>query len=355
MNNHLHYTPILKWKQGEYKALSQCDINCLEMTTPLIEIPPIQWDFDREVYKKSLESHVQNFGQQLSDNWQLEMPLYLDANRLQTPWIDQNVHVYDECIRQANACGKHIIPVTSLDRDMSFQTAVSRHTTNGICIRITPDEITTGAYDFNAVCEYFQLPPEAIDIIIDLESIASTQLNQKYSAVVDSLIQLPFINQWRSLTVAGTSYPESMGEIKRDIIDSKPRLEWELWNRLISAPNIPRLPRFGDYSIAYHTQEEVNPKFIQMSAAIRYSSAYEWVFVKGRSARTEGWEQTQDLCAKLIRDARYSGENFSSGDKYIWDRAHGNVGPGNSSTWRQVGNSHHITLVTHQLANLRAV
>ena len=41
------YIPILKWRQGEYLALDRLEDRVKDKVLPLIEIPPIEWDFEK--------------------------------------------------------------------------------------------------------------------------------------------------------------------------------------------------------------------------------------------------------------------------------------------------------------------
>ena len=41
-----HYVPVLKWKQGEYQALYRLSNAVKDNLTPLLEIPPIGFDFE---------------------------------------------------------------------------------------------------------------------------------------------------------------------------------------------------------------------------------------------------------------------------------------------------------------------
>ncbi|MFB5761329.1 beta family protein [Paenibacillus medicaginis] len=54
--NRRHYVPIVKWKQGEQRALETLAATSKERLTPLIEIAPIDWDFENEVQRKQWTS-----------------------------------------------------------------------------------------------------------------------------------------------------------------------------------------------------------------------------------------------------------------------------------------------------------
>lgn len=48
MFTHKHYVPILKAKEGEFKALQETFPATEEAMTPLFEIPNIIWDYEDE-------------------------------------------------------------------------------------------------------------------------------------------------------------------------------------------------------------------------------------------------------------------------------------------------------------------
>ncbi len=64
-----HYVPILKWKRGEYQALLRLSEKAKDALTPLIEIPPVGWDFENSKLAKSIDEHLERFGQRLHQKW----------------------------------------------------------------------------------------------------------------------------------------------------------------------------------------------------------------------------------------------------------------------------------------------
>ena len=93
--------------------------------------------------------------------------------------------------------------------------------------------------------------------------------------------------------------------------------------------------------------------YMVMSANIRYTVQNDWLVLRGKSVQGPlGYDQYHKLCESLISLAEYSGSDFSWGDKRIELCAKREVGPGNATTWRMVGTSHHIAYVLEQLSNL---
>lgn len=93
---------------------------------------------------------------------------------------------------------------------------------------------------------------------------------------------------------------------------------------------------------------------MRMSASVRYTGGSNYIVAKGRAVDLHGWEQTTGLCAALVRQPEFMGASFSWGDSYIASRAAGAAKKGNPMTWRRVGTTHHLTLVTTELASQTA-
>src|SRR5690348_12161441 len=58
MFDHRHYVPILKGRQGEYGALETLNLRTKNSLTPLIEIPPIPWDWTEDQPLKTIDGHL---------------------------------------------------------------------------------------------------------------------------------------------------------------------------------------------------------------------------------------------------------------------------------------------------------
>ena len=56
-----HYVPCLRWKMGEYQAISRLKKEIKSKITPIIEIPEIGWDFEEKKEKKTIDEHLNDF------------------------------------------------------------------------------------------------------------------------------------------------------------------------------------------------------------------------------------------------------------------------------------------------------
>jgi hypothetical protein len=97
---------------------------------------------------------------------------------------------------------------------------------------------------------------------------------------------------------------------------------------------------------------EVDPRVMKPSASIRYTTDENWLVVKGKNLRDYSFDEFYYVCRDLIARPEYCGPAFSWGDWYINECANVREGPGNLTTWRKVGTSHHLAFVANQIANL---
>lgn len=357
----LIYVPALKAKKGELSALEQLTTDVKEKIVPIFEIPNIDWNYTEDQPAKTLESHLQDVVGAIAKHWQQKF--FLDfSTGLQIAAAEQNaalLSIFDSIAKDKNLS---YIPVIDFDRntDITYREttqAIHKRANLGICLRIKYDDLedVIDQVKFNEFLENLSLPINDIDLVLDFDSITKYESEKTiYLATRLILDSIPQINSWRNVVVLSSSFPFTLSDIHAKSTQRLPRKEWLAWQKLFEKKErIKRLPTFGDYSISHPNLVEIDPRVMSMSASIRYSSENEWLILKGESIKLKGFSQFPELSEKLVSLPDFSGEKFSQGDKEIYDYAKGNTkGTGNTTTWRKIGNNHHITLVVNQLSNL---
>jgi hypothetical protein len=357
MATQLRYVPVLKGKEGEYSALEALAPDIRTGLMPLIEIPGVPYDYANERPVRTLDEHVSGIPQRLGRCWPND-PLYLHL-----PWFGEQERMKDgrvaleAVLTDCANIGVKAVPVIWRQSSLDYLAAAGRYSATsaaGACIRLTladfKEDIELDA-ELDRLLSSLGIVQNSIDLIIDLE-----ELSKEAVLVARSVFSMiPQKDQWRRMILASASFPEDLSDVGAATTSTIPRREWELWKALQRRPNI--LPRrdliFGDYAIAHPVPKELDPRIMQMSASIRYTTPDDWLIVKGRNVRQYGFDQYFELCKTLVGRAEYCGRDFSWGDRYIDDCANGMTGPGNATTWRKVGTNHHLTLVTRELAKQR--
>jgi hypothetical protein len=353
------YVPVLKGKEGEFAALEALSPDVRRQVMPLMEIPPIPYDYVNDRPAKSLEEHVAGVAQRLKKCWQ-DGPLYLDL-----PWLEEDENLADggvamdtvlhDCLDLKLA----VTPVVSRASSAKYISAAGAYANtapSGMCLRLLVEDFAEEV-DLDGEVERILstlegIEEDSIDLVLDLEDLGSEA--SRAVLVARSVFSSIPDKDWRRIIFVAASFPEDLSDVDASTVTRLPRHEWNLWKTLQRKPK--RLPRadiiFGDYAISHPIPKELDPRTMRMSASIRYTTRDEWLVVKGRNVRQFGFDQYFALSKALVERPEFSGKPFSWGDGFIADCADGLVGPGNATTWRKVGTNHHITLVTRELATL---
>ena len=348
------YVPILKGKEGEFAALETLWDDIPEQIMPLVEIPTVPYDYANERPSRTTEDHIANVSERLRRCWG-HRPVYIDV-----PWGNDNegeVTPLDFALGRCEAGGIRAVPVISRQTAPEAIGAAARYsqaTGSGACVRLLVNDFED---DVDIETDTLRLlapfGDTMCDLVLDLADISNSS-NPAQLIARSMLNMMPARERWRRVMLAAASFPMDLSEVDAATTTTIPRREWQLWQTLQRRRT--GLPRQGiiysDYAIAHPVSRELDPRFMIMSASIRYTTDEDWLVVKGRNVRQYGFEQYFELCGDLLRLPEYQGRTFSWGDEYIARCAAREVGPGNATTWRKVGTNHHITVVVRAIANL---
>lgn len=344
------YVPILKAKEGEFTSFPSLDPRHHTSITPLFEILPIGSEEDVD---GRLEYAAEKLEKNLA-NWpviMVDLGLVDPAVRTRT-----GLHPVESILNRLRASGVDAIPVTGVRRDAAYQAAVRKATAEdgmGLCLRLDTQDLARRdlAQKVDTVLSSTKCEPGEVHLLLDFGALAP-DTGMSLALTVQSLLpRLHRLEQWASVTVAGSSFPESMAGITPDSIKTIERAEWTAWNHLQSL-GLPRSLGFGDYAIANPKLPNVDFRMMSMSASIRYTINGDYLCFKGRGLKKGGSRQYHQLSKKVISHPDFSGRTFSEADTYIFECAYNREGPGNATTWRWVGNVHHLTMVAQEIASL---
>ena len=358
------YTPALKAKMGELAALEALDNSVKDQILPILEIPGVDWNYSKDEPAKSIQKHLADVAATISKYWAQDF--FVDfSTSLQIASAEKNTDalaVFDEI---AQSLDLSYIPVIDFDRSTlttyrEVCQAINSRTNSGICLRIKYSDLedVIESSVFEEFLETLAIPISDVDLVIDLGSINSYESEKTlYLGTRLILASVPNLNEWRNVVVLASSFPYTLSDVSKNSRAKIPRREWLSWKKLCEKRDrIGRLPIYGDYSIAHPDLVEIDPRVMNMSAAIRYSTPEDWLILKGESVKLKGFAQFPLLSEILVSMPEFSGAEFSAGDKEISEYANGaTTKTGNATTWRKIGNNHHITLVVSELSSLLSI
>ena len=352
----INYVPILKWKQGEYTALQSLYPHDKALLTPVVEVVPIPTVYDESRDPVELDDHVAKLPKQVETHWGTEDPIWIDSWLLDSPVLGNGTHVLEWIMGELRSLHVKAIPVawTSYDKaTLQIIKSEVKKDGRGVCIRL--DEAAGDEPDLAQILDStileLDVVPEEVDLILDVGYVGVAEIDRAVISCRHIINQLPHLNRWRTLVLASSGFPENMSQqgVGTSTIQ---RADWLMWSRVLQDyrnGRLERLPLFGDYAIAHPEVADIDPRTMQMSANIRYTSEDTWVIFKGRGVKKYGFKQIYGLCQNLISHQCYRGKGFSFGDEIYHNRAHQLETVGNASQWRRDATNHHITYVVRQI------
>lgn len=356
MKGHRHYVPILKSKQGELEAVRGLSTITKQNITPLLEVIPVPWDFQQDKPKMSLKDHLDKSAVKINKAFGCDLIFFLDMMLLNMTGSIAGIHPLEYFFNELNKYSLKVIPTIGLAQSIDYQQAISsiaKKNENGICLRVKKEDIED-ILELNdtidKLLDILDIGTFDCDLVLDLENIPLNISGSFLDTILDAIEYFPFLNEWRSFTLAASSFPLIL-DIQQDDDKLLPRHDLLLWRSIVSKkPALPRLPSFGDYAMQHPDLSDLDFRFIKSSVNLRYATDKAWLVYKGREKVRHGFGQFNDICRLLLKRKEYYGPDYSWGDEYIKRCANNEDGPGNASTWRKVGFSHHITLTAEQVA-----
>ncbi len=348
------YVPFLKWRQGEYQALLRLDDAIKDQIVPLIVVPPIEYDFEDQCDKKTVDEHLEPFAKRYKAKWN-KRPALIDMHHsLELSTRDSGLTAVVSIFDELRANSANSIPVIDVRRDTQYLDdvkVIQKKDKGGIALRVTLSDLmnTTFANGLAAALARVSISNEAVDLVIDLGAPKNFKPYADFSkAVVGLMLPLGDLTKYRSLAIVATSYPESQSIQKPGGVFV--RHEWALYKAIqteLSA--MGRVPTFGDYGMERPEFLQLDMRPIKPAGKVVYTTPTGWLIRKGGSFRDDR-EQMRKHCKNILISGYYRGDAFSEGDKYIKDCAAGTVSTSNLSGWKWIEMNHHMTQIVEDLS-----
>lgn len=184
----------------------------------------------------------------------------------------------------------------------------------------------------------------SVHIIVDLKDAPAATSHGRIRAALGNA------DEFASVVVAAGVFPTDLTQYQPGIA-SEPRSEWIAWWREHAAtPQAERMLGFGDYTTQcahYQPSPEVPG-----SVSLRYTIDDAVLVFRGRQSNNGsglGHDQMHGHCRLLVRRPEYDGQAFSRGDQCIACWSDPANGTGNAPQWRVASIVHHVTHVVAQL------
>ena len=353
----MKYVPIITWKKGERDALNELPKESKSSIAPCIVIPPIDIDFETKEPKKNFTEHVAKLAEQVNESLSEVEFFYLDSHNLQDQLIDEEkcptTYIID-LLKSDDV--KHFIPVIDKTdyENIDLIKRINTECENGICLRVTDEDFLEFPDLLTIFTDEYNIDPKNLHIIFDIGLISKSNFNALAMGTAATISVIHDLNQFGSVVLASTSFDST--RVTTDSIEYIDRFEIRLYNLIVNRYKwMKDILWYGDYGIDVASDFLFDPRMMQVSANIRYSTETQYVFLKGHSIRKEKMgTQILRLCKNLVAMTDiFMGNDFSWGDNRIYEIATKMTEKrGNATTWRSIGTNHHIQLSISMLSNL---
>lgn len=352
MDTDFSYCPIIKGKMNDIKAMSFVAPQLASTMKPLYELPPFKPTESPEVVLSRFVSRMSKLA--------AKRPCYVDFPLLKPGTMtSQGETALQVAYGQLNAMRIPFEPVYGFDRDLALWPLVVRQAerSGGMLLRLDPDDLEFPEETIEKIGDLKShgVDLRMLDVMIDQRFLSNQQKTMTAAGeIADFIESLAKSFRFRKVLIAGSCAPKTVTEIQKDGYGAIERHELKLW-AILATERLPIMPIYSDYGV-------VHPDFSDLTLAthingkIRYTQGTSLHIHRGHSLRIgDKYGQYRRLSAEVAGSRHYQGNNFSYGDRYVYDCATGHAGTGNPGTWVLVDQNHHFTYAANQLQKLRTL
>lgn len=329
------YVPILKFKQGEKDALYTLQDGIKNHIIPLLEVDP------NVMEKKRLTG---------LDTFWYERPFIFDIPLECYEEITDDE--YFELLKKLST--PKCIPVIRLEDSNEKVKKISSYANNGLALRIYTNEITDEDFDDIYTELTSLIDPAITTLIIDNQFVEPAEFNNTAFLVKSIVNMIDNLDKFEKVVFASNSFPSSLTGINKHELVPIVRNESKLYEKVkpyFEKKGIDVI--YSDYGINHWGQVEYI-KGMQVSFNIRYTKDDYYIIFKGDTTKKGGFKinKVREACTALVQSPCFFGSSYSWGDNEILEKGNGETDkPGNSTSWRAIGNNHHITFIVNLLSN----
>jgi hypothetical protein len=333
------YVPILKGREGELKAIANVAEPVLPYVLPIFELAPSDAGPIKDAYA---------FARKAQDSIPRDLTIAVDVGYLADS-LDGVRRPMRDVAEDLAAWGIPMLPVLHLydsaERMADVAWAAERHSGRAV-VRLgdgsaDPDDEQAEA-QLGRLRDDAGLTVERCALVVDVFEVRSERDLSRVEPVVRKCVSWAQRYPWQSITVVSGAMPESLSDLPTNVATPIQRWDRLLWERVRELD-----VQYGDYGIAH---PRMTGKRWAPMPTVRYTDDDRWwIYRWSRDGRDN--TAVYDLCKALTAADHWpdQGASYSWGDEEIAHRAAGFSGPGNATSWRAWGTSHHLAHVVDHL------
>lgn len=332
------YFPVLLAKAGELTALSNLAQGVKDEISPVIQV--LTGNYDKvEVFASNEWAFADN-------------ELFLDFS-LCDPFDRGRTR---NLITNLSGAGVNVVPVIQANSDARYisliQALIANGTVSNICTRFSNG--SGGFININgqvaALLGSTGVNRNRSSILLDFGYVEDHNYNMIAALAIGIITGINHKPDYNNIIVASSSFPENLSAlVPAGRVYRLQRFEWDIWQTLIAQPGFAGTIKYGDYGTKFPFYAEAN---FQGSCSIKYTLPDEYIIYRGEISgnHAQGNGQYIIFANRLVGSADYSGAGFSWGDGLI-DFYAGQVlanpkrRTGNATSWVEISQNHHITML----------
>jgi len=344
------YTPVLRAKASEWKALEMLRPNIRRRIVPIVEFVP-DWKqpgSSTTTKRRAAQTPTEYVRRTVESALKATPPdtrafVYFGLVGSTAQWRGIDLWSEFESRVPAQAGLIPLADLTSVDATPSLMKAV--RSCSEVGLRIDTRDIGPGlGARIDRALEVIGKPRESAYIVVDLKDAPA--------AVPQALVRAAFgiAHKFAGVVVLAGVFPMDLTHYPMGV-SAEPRTEWHIWWREhVATPTNERMLAYGDYTTqcAHYRPSPDVPG----SVSLRYTTDDAILVFRGRQSNSGagfGHEQMHGHCRLLVARGDYDGASFSWGDQRVHCWTMPSNGTGNALQWRTASIVHHITHVVIQL------
>lgn len=347
-------------KAGELAAVLELAEDVADRTLPRFIVPPLgeRDETQKELFESEKTPDISTL---ISRHWYGRAALIDSTYLLDECGRDRIVEWLPQMFNRARRAGAKVIPMAILSdlgesEAEGFRAAIAGDAPLKFAICVPSDDMVGASFqnDLAAALARLGLNAHECAVIADFQTADFSDPTLVAPIINSALELLQELGQWQHIIFQGTHYPEK-NPAAPDSTFPWPRNEWIAWKLAVNFdPSTAQNMMFGDYAADCAKMVFGSGGGIAAIKHYRYTTENSWLVVRGAKSGTDK-AVMQGVCRRIVASDQFEGPRFSTADAYIYKTAMNQDGPGNSTTWRQVNTTHHITRVIVDLGRVRGV
>jgi hypothetical protein len=345
------YTPILKSKAGESRAMRHIDSQTKAQIAPFFDVLALKTGLQNGA---DIHAHLEKQANNIAGAWNGRGACYVDLLDV-SPAARGCGGEHPVVIVHEKLAFERVetIPVVGIERDVAYKLAIRRVMSTGvtsIAVRLGDEDLqlpSTLARKVSSLVAEVGASAADLHIFMDLRSIANQSSDVIQIKIDRALVELRKLRFTRIVFAASAIVP-NMGGFKKNSINKVSRRDYLNW--LLIAKRHPDVD-FADYGVIDPEYLDFDPKLVKPAAKIRYTSDDHWIVVKGIKW-VRDTSQHRRLAEILSKKLEFRGDDCW-GARSIVSAVTGGHAFRRLEDWVSIDQNTHVVHTVRQLAKIK--